>query len=275
MAQVPVTNHATSKVFYLSPSTITNLLMAGIILLLVGILALVMNTIKHLPNAPITVKTQGLNVAEYNQLHQVLGNEADGNFLQSDLQTYVDKIKQVSWVDQVDIRRDWRQGLIVNVVPRQAVAKFGSERLVDANGSVFVPADSNELTSHYWMQLQGDTQNAVVMMQQVKQVSDWFLPLGLKVEEVIVSPRMAWLFRFNNGLRVLVDNENTSEKLYQLSVMLQNQLQSRFAKIQTVDLRYKNGMAVTWREPTSHVASSVTASAIPKSTPVTSKPKSP
>ncbi|MGL5987527.1 MAG: cell division protein FtsQ/DivIB, partial [Burkholderiales bacterium] len=104
---------------------------------------------------------------------------------------------------------------------------------------VFKPADSNDLNNPSLMQLQGDSQNAVVMMQQIKQVSDWFMPLGMKIEEVIVTPRMAWLFRFDNGLRVLVDNDNTSEKLYRLSIMLQNQLKPQLKTLQTVDLRYK------------------------------------
>ena len=95
-------------------------------------------------------------------------------------------------------------------------------------------------------------------MQQIKQVSDWFMPLGMKIEEVIVTPRMAWLFRFDNGLRVLVDNDNTSEKLYRLSIMLQNQLKPQLKTLQTVDLRYKNGMAITKR-PVIQQASDTTA----------------
>lgn len=230
-----------------SPDMIAKLLLAAVVALLLGLGLFALKAIERLPPAPIQIQSQGLNSQEYTELTQLLGKQAPGNFLQADLQTYVDKLAAVSWVEQVDIRRDWQQGLIVKVVPRQAVAKFGSERLVDANGVVYTPADSQELQAHPWMQLQGDTENAVIMMQQVKQVSDWFLPLGLKVEEVIVSPRMAWLFRFDNGLRVMVDNENTSEKLYKLSVMLQNQLKSQLPKIQTIDLRYKNGMAITWR----------------------------
>ena len=84
------------------------------------------------------------------------------------------------------------------------------------------------------------------------------MPLGMKIEEVIVTPRMAWLFRFDNGLRVLVDNDNTSEKLYRLSIMLQNQLKPQLKTLQTVDLRYKNGMAITKR-PVIQQASDTTA----------------
>ena len=46
---------------------------------------------------------------------------------------------------------------------------------------------------------------------------------------------------------MLVDNDNTSEKLYRLSVMLQNQLKPQLHNLQTIDLRYKNGMAITKR----------------------------
>lgn len=234
------------------------LLMLGVVLLLLILVALAINVFNKLPNAAISLQHKGLNTQQTLQLQQLLGEKADTNLLKADLQSYLAKIETVDWVGQVDVRRDWQQGIVVNVVPRQAVAKFGSERLVDANGTVFKPADSNDLNNASLMQLQGDSQNAVVMMQQIKQVSDWFMPLGMKIEEVIVTPRMAWLFRFDNGLRVLVDNDNTSEKLYRLSIMLQNQLKPQLKTLQTVDLRYKNGMAITKR-PVIQQASDTTA----------------
>ena len=234
------------------------LLMLGVVLLLVILVALAINVFNKLPNAAISLQHKGLNTQQTLQLQQLLGEKADTNLLKADLQSYLAKLETVDWVGQADVRRDWQQGIVVNVVPRQAVAKFGSERLVDANGTVFKPADSNDLNNASLMQLQGDSQNAVVMMQQIKQVSDWFMPLGMKIEEVIVTPRMAWLFRFDNGLRVLVDNDNTSEKLYRLSIMLQNQLKPQLKTLQTVDLRYKNGMAITKR-PVIQQASDTTA----------------
>ena len=234
------------------------LLMLGVVLLLLILAALAINVFNKLPNAAISLQHKGLNTQQTLQLQQLLGEKADTNLLKADLQSYLAKLETVDWVGQADVRRDWQQGIVVNVVPRQAVAKFGSERLVDANGTVFKPADSNDLNNASLMQLQGDSQNAVVIMQQIKQVSDWFMPLGMKIEEVIVTPRMAWLFRFDNGLRVLVDNDNTSEKLYRLSIMLQNQLKPQLETLQTVDLRYKNGMAITKR-PVIQQASDTTA----------------
>ena len=208
---------------------------------------LITDSIARLPPAKILVNPQGLSTQQRSQMQEVLGTVADKNLLQADLLPYQQKVQNLTWVAQTDIRRDWQNGMVVTATPRQAVAKFGSEKLVDATGHVFAPMDSSELTRQHWKQLQGDSQNAPLIMQQTEQVSQWFAPLGLKVEEVILTPRMTWLFRFDNGLRVLVDKDSTSEKLYQLSILLMHQLKPRLPNIQTIDLRYKNGMTLTWK----------------------------
>lgn len=106
-------------------------------------------------------------------------------------------------------------------------------------GAVFVPADSKDLTQGRFATLQGEITQAPVIMQQMQQVNDWYTPLGMQVEDIILSPRMTWLIRFDNGLRVIVDNENTAQKLLSLSQLLGNQLSERRGEIQSVDLRYK------------------------------------
>lgn len=226
-----------------------NLIKVAAIIALFLVAWLITSSIAKLPAAKISVNPQGLSAQQRNQLQQVLGVVAGNNLLQADLSQYQQKAQSLSWVAQTDIRRDWQKGIVVTAIPRQAVAKFGSEKLVDATGQVFAPMDNGELTSQHWKQLQGDSQNAPLIMQQTEQVTQWFAPLGLKVEEVILTPRMTWLFRFDNGLRVLVDKDNTSEKLYQLSVLLGHQLKPKLPTIQTIDLRYKNGMTLTWKTP--------------------------
>ena len=117
---------------------------------------------------------------------------------------------------------------------------------MDAKGAVFVPADSKDLTQERFATLQGEITQAPVIMQQMQQVNDWYAPLGMQVEDIILSPRMTWLIRFDNGLRVIVDNENTAQKLLSLSQLLGNQLSERRGEIQSVDLRYKNGFTIAW-----------------------------
>ena len=219
-------------------------------LLVLGLLVLILimgaKALRDAPPAEIHVNHQDLTVAEYSALQHVMNQQSVSSFFTSDLQALRDITTSLAWVDQVSISRDWQRGIVVTVLPKQAVANFGTERLVDAKGRVFVPADSKDLTQEQFATLQGDMAQAPVIMQQLQQVNDWYAPLGLQVEDIILSPRMTWLIRFDNGLRIIVDNENTAQKLLNLSQLLGNQLKDRRDEIQSVDLRYKNGFTIAW-----------------------------
>ena len=218
--------------------------------LVLGLLLLILimgaKALRDAPPAAIHVNHQGLTVAEYRALQHVMNQQSVSSFFTSDLQALRDITTGLAWVDQVSISRDWQRGIVVTVLPKQAVANFGTERLVDAKGNVFVPADSRDLTQAQFATLQGGMPQAPVIMQQLQQVNDWYAPLGLQVADIILSPRMTWLIRFDNGLRIIVDNENTAQKLLNLSQLMGNQLKDRRADIQSVDLRYKNGFTIAW-----------------------------
>ena len=218
--------------------------------LVLGLLVLILimggKALRDAPPAAIHVSNQGLTVTEYRALQQVMNQQSVSSFFTSDLQALRDITTNLAWVDQVSISRDWQRGIVVTALPKQAVANFGTERLVDAKGSVFVPADSRDLTQERFATLQGDRAQAPVIMQQMQQVNDWYTPLDMQVADIILSPRMTWLIRFDNGLRVIVDNEDTAQKLLNLSQLLANQLSNRRDQIQSVDLRYKNGFTIAW-----------------------------
>jgi len=218
--------------------------------LVLGLLVLILlmggKALRDAPPAAIHVSNQGLTVTQYRSLSQVMNQQKVSSFFTSDLQALRDIATGLAWVDQVSVSRDWQRGIVVTALPKQAIANFGTERLVDAKGAVFVPADSKELAQEGFATLQGEISQAPVIMQQMQQVNDWYAPLGIQVEDIILSPRMTWLIRFDNGLRVIVDNENTAQKLLNLSQLLANQLSDRRDEIRSVDLRYKNGFTISW-----------------------------
>ncbi|MGP9556054.1 cell division protein FtsQ/DivIB [Psychrobacter sp. AOP7-A1-24] len=228
------------------PATVKYLFMVLVLGLLVLILMMGGKALRDAPPANIYVSNQGLSVAQYRSLQEVMEQQQVSSFFTSDLQALRDITMGLAWVDQVSISRDWQRGIVINALPKQAVANFGTERLVDAKGAVFVPADSRDLTQEQFATLQGEMSQAPVIMQQMQQVNDWYTPLDMQVEDIILSPRMTWLIRFDNGLRVIVDNENTAQKLLNLSQLLGNQLSTRRDEMQSVDLRYKNGFTIAW-----------------------------
>ena len=219
--------------------------------LVIGLLLLILlmggKALRDAPPAAIEVSHQGLTAMQHHALQQTMNQQSISSFFTTDLQTLRDIAVDLSWVDQISVTRDWQRGIVITALPKQAVANFGTERLVDAKGVVFVPADSDELTQDDFAMLQGEITQAPVIMQQMQQINEWYAPLNIQVEDIILSPRMTWLVRFNNGLRVIVDNENTAQKLLSLSQLLANQLSARRHEMQSIDLRYKNGFSIAWQ----------------------------
>ncbi len=225
--------------------------------LLFFILVMGGKALRDAPPAEIQIKAQGLTATQYQDLQQTMSQQSVSSFFTTDLQTLRDVAIGLAWVDQVSVTRDWQRGIVITALPKQAVANFGTERLVDAKGSVFVPADSEELIKPQFARLQGEMTQAPVIMQQMQQINGWYAPLDMQVEDIILTPRMTWLVRFNDGLRVIVDNENTAQKLLNLSQLLGNQLSAQRSDIQSIDLRYKNGFTIAWKikEPPEEVLS--------------------
>lgn len=228
------------------PNAAKYLFMALVAGLLLSILVMGGKALRDAPPAAIQVSAQGLTATQYQALQQTMSQQSVSSFFTTDLQTLRDIAIGLAWVDQVSVTRDWQRGIVISALPKQAVANFGTERLVDAKGVVFVPADSQELTQAQFATLQGETTQAPVIMQQMQQINDWYAPLDMQVADIILTPRMTWLVRFDDGLRVIVDNEDTAQKLLNLSQLLGNQLSTRREEMQTVDLRYKNGFTIAW-----------------------------
>ncbi len=236
-----------SKSRFSIPTSAKYFFMALVIGLLLLILMMGAKALRDAPPAAIQVSTKGLTTTQYQTLKQTMDQQTVSSFFTTDLQALRDIVIGMAWVDQVSVTRDWQQGIVITALPKQAVANFGTERLVDAKGVVFVPTDSKDLGQQNFANLQGETNQAPVIMQQMQQINDWYAPINMQVEDIILTQRMTWLIRFDNGLRVIVDNENTAQKLLNLSQLLGNQLSSRRNEIQSVDLRYKNGFTIAWQ----------------------------
>lgn len=217
------------------------------VVLFVAIFFVVSNRIYHSQPAKVIVNTKNLDAAQYETLNKVMAEKEAGSFFTAVLPELKDSAMQQDWISQVDIERKWGEGIVITALPREAIARFGSEHLIDSQGKVYKPVSESELLQPGLIMLQGDADQSTLIMQQMQQVNQWFAPLDMQVEDLVLTPRMTWAIKFNNGMRIIVDNEHTSQKLMNLSQLLQNQLADKKENIAAADLRYKNGFVIDWK----------------------------
>lgn len=221
--------------------------MTLLVVFLVGFLTIGINRTQNKPAEDIVIDDSNLSPAEVQVLASTLSSVGKVQFFSADLEQIHDEVTKLSWVESADVSRDWYRGVMVSVTPRKAIANFGSRQMMDASGQVFVPVDRTQLMNTHLVTLYGDETEAADIMTQMNHINTWFEPLGISVKELSLTPRQTWIIGFNSGLRVIVDGENTEQKLYGLPKTLFWHYKDKLNQIQSVDLRYKNGFVIAWK----------------------------
>ena len=76
----------------------------------------------------------------------------------------------------------------------------------------------------------------------------WFAPLKLVPETLSLSSRYAWTVKLNNGMSVALGREQTSATLKERVdrlIGIYPQLVEHLPNIETIDMRYQNGLALS------------------------------
>jgi len=185
------------------------------------------------------------SAAEQRQVMQYVSPIVTENYFTSDLEAIRDRTLELSWVDRVVVSRAWPDNIPVRVMPHHAIARWGTGRLLSDSGVIFT-----EVTPKNYQALpllHGPASHANTMMRRYNEINQLFLPQGIRLKELYLTERMTWFMQFDSGLRVIVDKDQTMSKLQRLSHLSYSELKPVWSKISAIDLRYRNGLAIQWK----------------------------
>ena len=219
------------------------LLIVACLVLLLGIFGLY----KVITNAQVAnLQVVGTNSAlESKQLTRYLTPVVKENYFTSDLEKIRDQALQLSWVDRVVVSRAWPNTIRVRVMPRHAIARWGTGRLLSDSGEVYTEVQVKDHTK--LPILHGPLSQSKMMMRRYNEINQLFLPANLRLKDLYLTERMTWFMQFDSGLRVIVDQDQTMSKLQRLSYLAETDLKPVWSKISAIDLRYRNGISIQWK----------------------------
>jgi len=177
---------------------------------------------------------------------QLLGY-AGSRYMELPLDAIREQLAQDPWIDQVELYRRWPQALQVVIHENRPIARWGQGGLVSERGRVFVPPSVGGFDA--LPLLSGPDNRAAEMMRQYRNFTQLLRPLGLKVSGLQMEARGAWTLTLDNGIRLLVGRGRTLERMERFIRIYQAQLADYADKIKLIDVRYTNGLTVTWSEP--------------------------
>lgn len=254
MAQLPLSlrrrQAATTSIHDKPPSIGETLLSWGSWLLLIfAILVFVFGSYalyQRFMHAEIEhIDVVGVSAPAQQALIQHIKADTAKGYFTTDLEQIRDNALSLSWVDRVVVSRAWPNAIVLRVTPRHAVARWGTGRYLSDDGVVFKPVqrfDHQNLPL-----LHGPHSQSRMMMTKYRDINQMFRPMDMRLKELYLTERMTWFMQFDNGIRLIVDQDQTMGKLQRLSEIAKTDLGLVWDNIAGIDLRYRNGLAVQWK----------------------------
>lgn len=174
---------------------------------------------------------------------ELIGNEIDGDFLQLNLMRLKDALLTDPWVEKVTLNRRWPDTLVVKIAEQKPIARWG-DGFLNQRGEIVRVEDATRLSGLPW--LQGNEADAIEILQQYQDLSQILRSRGLEVLALKCDNKKSWRLTIKNHVEIALGRDQVMEKIRRFVTVYDTKLNSVWADVKAIDLRYSNGVAVRW-----------------------------
>ncbi|MFS2115740.1 cell division protein FtsQ/DivIB [Herbaspirillum frisingense] len=172
-----------------------------------------------------------------------------GNFFTADLTAVRAAFEAVPWVRKAMVRREWPDRLVVKIEEHKALGTWGEDgKLLSQKGDVFTANLAEAEDDGDLLEFDGPPGSEQQVVARLALFRQWFAPIKLEPESLVLSNRYAWTVRLDNGMTVELGRDQgdavLKERVARLVAVYPQLLERLQGKIESVDLRYPNGMAL-------------------------------
>jgi len=175
------------------------------------------------------------------QVRAAVAQQARRGFFAVDVDRARAEVEALPWVEQAAVSRHWPDALQISVNEQQAVARWKDHALVGRSGELFEVAGTGGMQG--LTRLDGPEGRELEVFRRWQQMRVSLGSHGLEIRSVTVDPRGAWRLELASGLELLLGREEVSRRLERF-LSVRSDL-SRLERIDSIDLRYPNGLALT------------------------------
>lgn len=173
--------------------------------------------------------------------------QVEGGFFKLDLRALQKAVEALPWVAAAQLYRRWPNGLVVRVREHRAIALWGEDAVLAANGTVFRPA--REALPEGLPTLVGPKRSREQMRETLPELRGALAPLEAGIARVHLSARGSWTVTLTDGLELRLGRSRIIKRASRFAVVGPPAIGEALATAEYVDLRYDSGFAVGGMEP--------------------------
>jgi len=211
-----------------------------------GLVAWQWDTLTQWPIRKVAIQGGMRYVAEA-EIRQGLAPFTERGLLFLPLEEARASLRQLPWVDDVRLSRSWPDTVAVSVIEQQPVARWGDRSLLNNNGEVFTPPSIAEFGQLTW--LYGPAGSEREVMSSYLALNKVLAQRGMQVLQLRRDAVGAWRAQLSDGLTLVFGRDDFAGRIRRFIAVYDRQLALYRDNLDTVDLRYRNGLAVAWKVP--------------------------
>lgn len=220
----------------------------GVLLLLMSVAVFVseydwqmVKTKTYLPIEDIKIEGRFENLMQAD-IQKTVKSVLHGGYFTVDIGAIQHALMGLPWVEEVSVRRQWPAGLNISVTEKQAIARWGENRLISDKGTVFSPdAVLLDTTIPY---LDGPDNLHKIVWFFLKDTNKKIKKLDVVVKRLVLDKRRSWEMQLSNNLIVKLGRESTENRLQRFIKVFSLDEAPKMQNIESIDLRYPNGFAM-------------------------------
>lgn len=179
------------------------------------------------------------------QIQKVTVPYLNGGFFAVDLKSINQKLGNLHWVEQVEVRKKWPDTLVIHIKEYRPIALWNSKQMLAEEGSVFTrPAFKLPVLP----QFNGQELQAQEMLSFYQKSQPLFRAVGLSITSVSLSERNAWRVQLSDGLVLEIGRNDVDIRLARFILLLPKIRREDSRQLVHADLRYTNGFALVWQD---------------------------
>lgn len=170
-----------------------------------------------------------------------------GDFFTADLVNARAALLELSWIRDVSLKRRWPNRIIVKIQEQVPVAVWNETQFLNDAAGVFKHRYIDPVKT--LPRLAGPAGTEQKVLTQFTLWNDWLSQAGLQLAGISLDERRSWTLLTGDGVTISLGKEKVEARLQRFLRAYPRYLKSRMTEVRTVDLRYSNGFAVSWKNP--------------------------
>ncbi|QOI11264.1 cell division protein FtsQ/DivIB [Blochmannia endosymbiont of Colobopsis nipponica] len=170
------------------------------------------------------------------------------NFMQCDVFAIHKYLKELSWIKEVSVRKQWPNILKIRIVEYEPVAYWNDVYMLDSNGVIFqIPTE--RMHKYFLPMLYGSTRDVLDLLTGYYLLNEIVTFSNFKIKSIKLDNRYSWQIILQDNIILKLGRKNKVKKLQnfiKIYPFFLESLKDKAKYISYIDLRYDHGFAVGW-----------------------------